>query len=257
MKNEESRVKTVALLTAAGVGSRMHISIPKQFLTVENKPIIIYTLEAFEGHPSIDEIIVACLPEWIPVLTAYAKENNITKLKYIIPGGATGQESITNCLNHLKANGFSDNDIVMVHDGNRPLVPNEVISESITSCMSKGNAVACVPCDEVILSSYDQQTADGQYDRDIMKRTQTPHTWTLGKLYAGYQKMIEEEKFNIVAPCQLMLELGETVYLTEGSKFNFKITRQDDLEIFEALIKNRNYQRSLSGYQPTLTKRTY
>ena len=69
--------------------------------------------------------------------------------------------------------------------------------------------------------------------------------------------MIEEEKFNIVAPCQLMLELGETVYLTEGSKFNFKITRQDDLEIFEALIKNRNYQRSLSGYQPTLTKRPY
>ena len=237
--------KNIALLTAAGVGSRMHNNIPKQFLTVENKPIIIYTLEAFENHPSIDEIIVACLREWIPVLTAYAKEANITKLKYIIPGGDTGQQSITNCLTYLIENGYDSNDLVMVHDGNRPLVSSDVISESIATCIEKGNAVACVPCDEVVLSSHDQEHADGQFNRDIMKRTQTPHTWTLGQLYNGYQEMIREEKLNIVAPCQLMLELGETVNLTNGSKLNFKITRQDDLEIFEALVLAEGYSRSL------------
>ena len=155
-------IKSVALLTAAGVGSRMNNNIPKQFIAVENKPIIIYTLEAFENHPSIDEIIVACLEGWIPILQAYAKEYNISKLKYIVKGGATGQESITNCLETLIAAGLKENDIVMVHDGNRPLVSSSIISESLASCISKGKAVAHVPCNEVIVTTQDQLHCDEQ-----------------------------------------------------------------------------------------------
>lgn len=256
MKNDYN-VKTVALLTAAGVGSRMHNNIPKQFITVENKPIIIYTLEAFENHPSIDEIIVACLEGWIPVLQAYAKENGITKLKYIIPGGKTGQESITNCLNYLKENGLKDNDIVMVHDGNRPLISDNVISESIATCISKGNAVAHVPCNEVIVLTEDQEKCGSQLNRDIVKRTQTPHTCRFGEMYNDYQEMIKRNQLSIVAPCSVWMNLGKQVWLSPGSELNFKITTQEDLEIFEALVQARNYQRSMSGYQPRLSKKQY
>ena len=220
---EDYKIKNVALLTAAGVGSRMHNDIPKQFIHVENKPIIIYTLEAFEKHPIIDEIIVACLDGWIPILEAYAKQYNITKLKYIIKGGSTGQESITNCLEKLKEEGLKDDDIVMVHDGNRPLVSDSIISESIASCLTKGNAVAHVPC-----------------NGDNTKITQTPHTFRFGKLYSAYEEMKRQEDYSIVAPCSVMMKLGEEVFLSSGSELNFKITTQEDLEIFKALVLSRN-----------------
>ncbi len=251
MKNENDNIKIVALLTAAGVGSRMHNSIPKQFLTVENKPIIIYTLEAFENHPSIDEIIVACLEGWIPVLQAYAKENRITKLKYIIPGGQTGQQSITNCLQYLKANGLKDTDIVMVHDGNRPLISDSIISESIATCISKGNAVAHVPSNEVIVTTKDQESCDEQLDREYVKRTQTPHTCRFGSMYNDYLEMLERNQLGVVAPCSVWMSLGKKVYLSAGSELNFKITTPEDLQIFEALIQARNYQKSNGGYQLT------
>ena len=238
-------IKSVALLTAAGVGSRMNNNIPKQFIAVENKPIIIYTLEAFENHPSIDEIIVACLEGWIPILQAYAKEYNISKLKYIVKGGATGQESITNCLETLKAAGLKENDIVMVHDGNRPLVSSSIISESLASCISKGNAVAHVPCNEVIVTTQDQLHCDEQLNRDTTKRTQTPHTFRFGKLYWAYQEMIRRNELSVVAPCSVMMKLGEEVFLSPGSELNFKITTQEDLEIFEALVQEKNYKKAL------------
>lgn len=244
MENDYN-VKNVAILTAAGIGSRMNNNIPKQFITVEDKPIIIYTLEAFENHPSIDEIVVACLEGWIPVLTAYAKQYNITKLKHIIPGGETGQQSITNCLNLLKEKGLGENDIVMVHDGNRPLISSSIISESIASCISKGNGVAHVPCNEVIVKTSDQSHCDEQLNRDFTKRTQTPHTFRFGKLYRAYQEMIRRGELSVVAPCSVMMKLGEEVFLSPGSELNFKITTQEDLEIFEALVQARNYKKAL------------
>ncbi len=237
---DEKNIKTVALLTAAGVGSRMHNDIPKQFIHVENKPIIIYTLEAFQNHPAIDEIIVACLNGWIPILQAYAKQYGITKLKYIINGGSTGQESITNCLEKLKSEGFDENDIVMVHDGNRPLVSDSVISESLASCISKGNAVAYVPCNGVVVTTEDQTHCDEQLNRDNVKITQTPHTFRFGKIYRAYQEMAKQNEYNVVAPCSVMMKLGEEVFLSPGSEFNFKITTQEDLEIFKALVKTRH-----------------
>lgn len=236
---EDYKIKNVALLTAAGVGSRMHNDIPKQFIHVENKPIIIYTLEAFEKHPIIDEIIVACLDGWIPILEAYAKQYNITKLKYIIKGGSTGQESITNCLEKLKEEGLKDDDIVMVHDGNRPLVSDSIISESIASCLTKGNAVAHVPCNGVVVTTHDQIHCDEQLNRDNTKITQTPHTFRFGKLYRAYEEMKRQNDYSIVAPCSVMMKLGEEVFLSSGSELNFKITTQEDLEIFKALILAR------------------
>ena len=130
----------VAILTAGGIGSRTHQDIPKQFLSVENKPIIIYTLEAFQRHPNIDEICVAILEGWDQILWAYAKQFNITKLKYVVTGGATGQESIFNGLKAIREN-HCDDDIVIVHDGNRPMVSQDVITDNLVKQKMHGSAV--------------------------------------------------------------------------------------------------------------------
>ena len=153
-------MSTIAILTAGGTGTRTHQDLPKQFLTVENKPIIIYTLEAFQQHPSIDEIYVSCLEGWSAVLEAYAKQFNITKLKRIVTGGATGQESIYNGLKAIKEDNTSTKDIVVVvHDGNRPMLPQDVITDNLVKQKRYGSAVTVIPTTEVVFAvSYTHLT---------------------------------------------------------------------------------------------------
>jgi 2-C-methyl-D-erythritol 4-phosphate cytidylyltransferase len=226
-----------ALLTAAGVGSRMNIDIPKQFLHVENKPLIIYTLEKFQNHPSIDAIIVVTLPSWIDVLMAYAKQYNITKLRWVVPGGSTGQESIHNGLEKIRAEVSDEDAVVMIHDGNRCMVSSEIISDSIAVFKDRGSAVAAIPCVEAVFRSQDGgESSTLSIPREQLFRTQTPHTYTLEKLLWAHA---EAEKKNIAetaASCVLMAELGETVYFSKGSEENLKITTADDLKIFESLL---------------------
>lgn len=232
----------VVILTAAGVGSRMNNNIPKQFLTVNNKPVVLYTLEAFQNHPSIDMIVVACLKGWEPILQAYAKQYNITKLQKIVLGGNSGQESIYNCLKELKEI-CSDNDIIMVHDGNRPLINDEVINDSIAVCHNKGNAVAQIPCTEVIVTTKDQISCDKQLDRDFTKKTQTPHTFKFKEIYNGYKTITESGKTQVAAPCAVMMDIGKKIYFSNGSELNFKITTAEDLELFEAIIEKREREK--------------
>lgn len=228
----------IALLTASGVGSRMHCDIPKQFICVNDRPIILYTIESFERHPDIDAILVACLDGWENIIWAYAKQAGIKKLKWIVKGGATGQESICAGLNEISKTCTPD-DIVLIHDGNRPLVPQDVITNSIVTCNKFGSAVSYVPCTEVV---FVKEPADGSLqsstiiDRDTLLRTQTPHTFPLQKLQWAYE---EAEKRYIppqVASCALMSVLGEKIHFSLGSELNFKITTPADLEIFRALL---------------------
>ena len=225
----------IALLTAAGIGSRMHQDIPKQFIHVNNKPIIIYTLEAFQNHPSIDYIIVVTLESWIDVLKAYAKQFNITKLKWIVPGGKTGQESIRKGLDVLHKEARPD-DVVMVHDGNRPLVSSEIISDSLATYAKHGSAVAVIPCVEVVFESENGSTSCKSLEREKLYRTQTPHTYKISELYAAH---LEAEKLNIdntAASCILMERLGKTTYFSKGSEENIKITTIEDITVFKAVL---------------------
>jgi 2-C-methyl-D-erythritol 4-phosphate cytidylyltransferase len=231
----------IALVTAAGRGSRMHQEVPKQFMPIKNKPLIIYTLEAFQNHPNIDAIIIPCLRGWEQIMNAYVKQYNITKVKWIIDGGVgdNGQLSIKLALNELKKN-CSNDDLILVHDGNRALISEEIISDSIVTCQEKGNAVAVVPCNEVIVKTKDQTSSDEFLKRDELKRTQTPHTFPLGKMLWAHE---EAERRNIektVATCDLMMLLGEKIYFSVGSEKNMKITTPVDVEIFEALLENGN-----------------
>lgn len=228
----------VALLTAAGSATRMHQDIPKQFIHVDNKPVIIHTMEAFQRHPGIDAIIVVTLESWSSVLWAYAKQFNITKLKWVVPGGETGQESIRNGLNAL-AKELKDDDIVMIHDGNRPMISAEVISDSLATFAKYGSAVAVIPCTEVVFESEDGKRSCVSTEREKLFRTQTPHTYTLGALLEAHEEAEKRGISNTAASCILMKELGKMTYFSKGSEENIKITTLDDLKIFKALLHTR------------------
>lgn len=231
----------IALLTASGTGTRTGQDIPKQFLHVNNIPILVYTLRAFQEHPEIDEICVVILKGWEEMLTAYAKQFNITKLKYIIPGGDSGQESIYNGLKEIY-NTRSREDVVLIHDGNRPMVSKKIISESIEVFKKNGNAVTVIPCTEVVftLTEKEEKSSLESLNRDLLLRTQTPHTYQLGEIMDTYKLAEEKGITNMAASCQLMQVLGKRSYFSKGSEKNLKITTLDDLEIFKALLNSSN-----------------
>ncbi len=230
---------TVALLTAAGSGTRMGQDIPKQFIHVENKPILIHTMEAFQNHPSIDAIIVVTIPSWIDVVKAYARQFNIDKLRWVVPGGSTGQESIYNGLEALSKE-LNEDDIVMVHDGNRCMVSSEIISNSLATFKKYGSAVAAIPCVEAVFRSNDDGISSTvSIPREQLFRTQTPHTYTLGKLMWAHDEAQKRGITQTAASCTLMQQLGETVYFSKGSEENLKITTIEDMMIFKALLHTK------------------
>ena len=234
-------MKNIAILTAGGTGTRTHQDLPKQFLTVENKPIIIYTLETFQQHPSIDEIYVSCLEGWNAVLEAYAKQFNITKLKRIVTGGATGQESIYNGLKAIKEdNKNTDNIVVMIHDGNRPMLPQDVITDNIVKQKQYGSAVTVIPTTEVVFVSKDGIESKDALNRDELWRTQTPHSYKFNELWETHNKAIEDGITNMAASCSLMQKYGYNTYFSKGSEKNIKITTVEDIEIFKALLNAKN-----------------
>jgi len=231
---------TVALLTAAGVGSRMGQEIPKQFLHIYEKPVIIYTLERFERNPQIDSICVVTLPDWFAFIKTYARQFGITKLKWVVPGGATGQESIKKGLFEIKKDIASDC-VVMIHDGNRPMIDNDIISDSLSVFRKRGSAVAVIPCTEVVFKGQDGKESSMEIPREELWRTQTPHTYSLSKLLWACEQAEQKGLCGMAAMCQLMCKLGEVTYFSRGSEKNLKLTTMDDIDIFKALLtKERN-----------------
>lgn len=225
----------VGLLIAGGSGNRMHQDIPKQFITVNERPIIVYTLEVFEKHPEIDAIAVVCLEGWEQVLWAYAKQFNITKLQYVIPGGRNGQDSIRNGVYELEKH-FEPEDIVLIHDAIRPMVSAEIISDNIRVAREFGNAVTVIPCAEAMLETEDSVVSMGSYPRDRLKRTQTPQAFHIADICNLHRKALGAGITNSVASCTLMIEMGEQVYFSAGSEKNIKLTTIEDIDIFKALL---------------------
>lgn len=226
----------IALIIAAGKGNRMNQNIPKQFLHIHDKPIIIYTLQAFQKHPEIDAISVVCLDGWQEMLKAYAEQFNITKLKWITAGGDSGQATIYNGIMELKKH-CSEDDLILIHDGIRPNVSQKIISDCIDKCRAYGSAITVIPCAEaMLLRNDDIQSSSSVISRDSLARTQTPQAFPLKKLLWAHAEAQKRGITNSTASCTLMVELGEKVYFCPGSEKNLKITTVDDLEIFKALL---------------------
>lgn len=229
-----------AIIIAGGSGHRMGQDIPKQFINVYDKPVIIYTLEGFQRHPQIDAIEVVCIDGWHDVLWAYAHQFNITKLKWVVSGGNTGQESIRNGVYHLEGK-VDDNDIIIIHDGIRPLVDESVLTDVIIKAQKYGNAVTSLPYNEQIfvINPEDETTTRQYIKRETLRRVSTPQAYQFGKLDWAYHEAFEKEIgiYGSSYTNTMMVELGETLHFAAGSDKNIKLTTKDDLEMFKGYLK--------------------
>ena len=171
----------VAIIIAGGSGHRMGQDIPKQFINVYDKPVLIYTLESFQRNDLIDAIEVVCIEGWHNVLWAYAKQFNITKVKWVIAGGNSAQESIRNGVDNLK-DVCGPNDNIIIHDGIRPLVDDEVLEDVIAKCNQYGNGVTSLPYNEQIFVIDDEVSTTKYIPRETLRRVSTPQAYKYGKL---------------------------------------------------------------------------
>ena len=230
-----------ALIIAGGSGTRMGQSIPKQFINIYDKPILIYTLEGFQRHPLIDAIEVVCIDGWQEVLQAYANQFGITKMKWIVKGGKTGQESIRNGVYNLEGI-CKDDDLVIVHDGIRPMVDESVLTDVIKVAKEKSNAVTSLPYNEQIfvINPEDPSTTQKYIPRETLRRVSTPQAYRFDLLDRSYHRAFAEEIgiYGSSYTNTMMVELGETLHFAAGSDKNIKLTTQDDLELFKGYLKS-------------------
>ena len=231
----------IAIIIAGGSGHRMQQDIPKQFINVYDKPVLMYTLEGFQKHPQIDAIELVCIDGWQDMVWAYAKQFNITKLKWIVPGGESGQESIRNGVFNLEGKA-EDDDIIIIHDGIRPLVDEMVLSDVIVVCKKHGNAVTSLPYNEQIFVVNDEEegTTKKYIPRETLRRVSTPQAYKFGKLDWAYHEAFEKG-IGIKGSAYtntMLVDLGEKLYFAAGSDKNIKLTTKDDLEMFKAYLKS-------------------
>lgn len=228
----------VAIIIAGGSGQRMGQDIPKQFINVYDKPVLVYTLDSFQRHPQVDAIELVCIDGWHDVAWAYAKQFNISKLKWIISGGATGQESIRNGVFHLEGI-CAPEDTIIIHDGIRPLVDASVLSDVIIKCQQYGNAVTSLPYNEQIFVMDDEVSTTQYIPRETLRRVSTPQAYRFEKLDWAYHEAFEKEIgiYGSAYTNTMMVELGERLYFAAGSDKNIKLTTKDDLEMFKAYLK--------------------
>ena len=228
----------IAIIIAGGSGTRMGQDIPKQFINVYDKPVLIYTLEGFQKHPQIDAIEVVCLDGWHDVVWSYAKQFNINKLKWIVSGGKSGQESIRNGVYNLEGKVAPDDNII-IHDGIRPVIEPAVITDVISKCNEFGNGISSMPYNEQIFVIDDEASTTQYIPRETLRRVSTPQAYKFKLLDEKYHEAFEK---NIGINGShytntMMVSLGVRLYFAAGSDKNIKLTTKDDLEIFKGYLK--------------------
>ena len=227
-----------AIIIAGGSGHRMGQDIPKQFIHVHDKPVLIYTLLGFQHHPEIDAIELVCIDGWEAMVWAYARQFGIDKLKWIVPAGASAQESIRNGVFALEGKCVPE-DIVVVHDGIRPIVDDDVLTDVLAVCREHGNAVTSLPYNEQIFIVDNPESTLKYIPRETLRRVSTPQAYKFDLLLNAYKKAFAEGigiKGSAYANT-LMSDLGVRLYFAKGSDKNIKLTTRDDLELFKAYLK--------------------
>ncbi len=224
-----------AMLFAGGVGRRMKSDdLPKQFIEIGGKPIIVRTMEHFEKHPEVDQIVVACKEDWIDHLEALIKDYKITKVHSVVPGGATGYASIHNGVMETAKFMTDPDDIILICDGVRPMLTERLISDSIRYARECGTSVPVTPSIDSLLFSEDGKFCEKSYERSSMYITQAPQGYTMEKILWAHSEAERRGILNPVSSSELFIELGEKVRLFEGERINIKVTTQEDLEILNA-----------------------
>ena len=244
--------KNIAIIFAGGVGQRLSNGencLPKQFLNINNKPIIIHTLEIFQTHKEIDKIYIAIHPDYYEYMQELVEHHFITKTAGIVKGGATGQNSIYNALKLARSENPADS-IVLIHDGVRPNITPEVISKNIESTIKNGNAITCTSCFETILVSDNGTNPQHVPYRKHTFAAQAPQTFRLGEIIEAHEitQKTNPQYLDIVDSCTLFKTLNNETYMIEGNRGNIKITTIEDLYVLRALIR---YKEDLEAFSNT------
>jgi 2-C-methyl-D-erythritol 4-phosphate cytidylyltransferase len=226
----------ISLIFAGGSGVRMNTGAkPKQFLKLHEKEIIIHTIENFEKHPDIDAIIIVCIDTWIPYLNDLIDRLGIKKVKFIVPGGNTGQESIYHGLSKINEN-FPEDSIILIHDGVRPLIEEDLISRCIQSVKEHESAITVVPAIETIVS-LDDSKIKTITDRSKCFHAKAPQCFRLCDIWACHQKALSDKLYNVIDSATLMNHYGFELYTVQGTHENIKITTPSDFYVFRALYE--------------------
>lgn len=228
-------MKNYVILLAGGVGSRMGADIPKQFLEVKGKPIIVYSLENFQRNPQIDKIVVVCKSDWIEHLRKLVDDYELSKVSWIIEGGETGHDSIRNGVFFLKDK-VDPNDFIIVHDAVRPVLPQKAINELLKVAHENGNASSSIACHPPIVYTEDFKSGISDIDREHVMLTASPQAFLYSTALRCYEQAESEDKHNFTFTSSLFIHYGERVYFAKGTTCNIKITQKEDLALFEALL---------------------
>ncbi len=225
-----------ALIFAGGTGQRMNSRArPKQFLELHGKPIILYTLEHFEEHPEIDSIVIVCLENWIDELKLLLRRYDIRKVAEIVPGGNTGHESIYNGLKALGSICKAE-DIILIHDGVRPLITQELISANIAKVKECGTAITVEPAVESVVSSENGDLIDSVPKRNNMYTAKAPQSFYYGMIFDLYQRARNDGLLTIDS-AHLLSIYGMEMHTVKSPPNNMKITAPADYYIFRALFE--------------------
>lgn len=228
-------MNNVAIIFAGGSGKRMNtVAKPKQFLELRGKPIIIYTLELFDNHPDIDAIVVSCIKEWIPYLERLIHKFDITKVCSIVPGGETGQDSIFNGLEEAERL-FPNDTCVLIHDGVRPLITEQTISDNIESVRRYGSCITCIPAIETFVVSQPDGNLEIPSRKDSLI-ARAPQSFKLSDILMAHKKARMQGKHDFIDSCSMMSEYGYILHTVVGPMENIKITTPTDYFIFKAMV---------------------
>ena len=223
------------ILLAGGVGKRMGADIPKQFIKVKGKPIIVYSIENFQRNEQIEKIVVVCVKDWIDYVKEIVKEYGLTKVEWVIEGGNTGHDSIKNGVFFLKDK-VNPDDYIIVHDAVRPILPQKAINEVLRVAHEKGNASSSIVCHPPIVYTEDGESGVKDIDREHVMLTASPQAYKFSLALSCYEKAEAENKNNFTFTSSLLIHYGERVYFAKGTTSNIKVTKKEDIALFEALL---------------------
>lgn len=235
----------IAMIFAGGKGVRMGSGIPKQFLEIHGKPVLVHTLELFQEHDMIDKIYISVLEEYIPKTRKLVKRYDLDKVVSIIPGGATAQDSIYNVLKDAEKDNPGDS-IVLLHDGVRPFVSYDTIRQNIEGVREHGNAITCTSCYETILLSESGEEVDSVPYRKNTFAAQAPQSFYLKDVIAAHDEIRKTNPTyeDMVDNCTILKTLGKEVHMIPGNRGNIKVTTPEDVYMFRALLNYKENEQT-------------
>lgn len=234
----------IAIILSGGVGSRMGLDIPKQYVMVNEQPVLNYCLKTFLNTEKIDALVIGVADEWIEFVKEHLANLNPTKPVYYAKSGETRQYSVYNALKVIRENGFSDNSIVIIHDGARPLVSQELINRCLDGCKEADGIMPVIPVKDTTYLSEDGKHIHSLLDRSHLWAGQAPEAFRLGKYLKVHDEMPREDLLKINGSTEIAFKAGLNCQMVEGDPMNFKITTPEDLSNFEAIVKNESIRTS-------------